>query len=43
MIVEEAATATDDVEDLERLYSFRWPIQVRGFLSPKIHKYDDVN
>lgn len=32
MIVEEAAAATNDLEDLERLYSFRQPIQVRTFL-----------
>lgn len=33
MIVEEAASAKNDLEDLERLYSFREPIQVRTFLS----------
>jgi hypothetical protein len=33
MIVEEAAAATNDLEELERLYSFREPLQVRRFLS----------
>lgn len=33
MIVEEAAAATNDVKELERLYSVRDPIQVRTFLS----------
>jgi hypothetical protein len=32
MIVEEAAAATNDLEDLERLYSFRQPIKVKRFL-----------
>jgi hypothetical protein len=33
MIVEEAVAATNDIEEIERLYSFRQPIQVRRFLS----------
>ena len=32
MIVEEAATATNDLEEIERLYSLRKPLQVRRFL-----------
>ncbi|MEK6322082.1 MAG: hypothetical protein AABN33_10400 [Acidobacteriota bacterium] len=33
MIVEEAAAATDNLEELERLYSLRKPIHVRRFLN----------
>lgn len=33
MIVEEAAAATNDLEDIERLYSFRDLTRVRTFLS----------
>lgn len=33
MIVEETAVATNDLEELERLHSFRRPIRVRRFLS----------
>lgn len=33
MIVEEAAAATNGLEDLERLYSFRYPTQVKTFLN----------
>jgi hypothetical protein len=33
LVAEEAAAATDGLEDLDRLYSFRRPIQVRRFLS----------
>lgn len=33
MIVEEAAAATNSLEELDRLYSFRRPIQVKRFLS----------
>jgi len=33
MIVEEATAATNHLEDLERLYTFRHPIQVRSFLN----------
>jgi hypothetical protein len=32
MIVEEATVATNDIEELERLYSLRKPMQVRRFL-----------
>lgn len=32
MIVEEAVAATNDLEELERLYSLRKPLQVRRFL-----------
>lgn len=32
MIVEEAAAATNNLEEIERLYSLRKPLQVRRFL-----------
>jgi len=32
MIIEEAAAATSDLEEVERLYSLRKPLQVRRFL-----------